>query len=63
MSEQQKVLSNGDKPNAAPAPSQAAKAGAIRPLPWARLASAELHCEENATLRITKGLPIQWDGT
>ena len=32
MSEQQKVLSN-DKPNAAPAPSQAAKAGAIRPLP------------------------------
>jgi len=32
MSERQKVLSN-DKPNAAPAPSQAAKAGAIRPLP------------------------------
>ena len=32
MSEQQKVLSN-DKPNAAPAPSQGAKAGAIRPLP------------------------------
>jgi len=32
MSEQQKVLSN-EKPNAAPAPSQAAKAGAIRPLP------------------------------
>jgi hypothetical protein len=28
-----------------------------------RLASAELHCEENATLRITKGLPIQWDVT
>jgi ATP-dependent Lon protease len=33
MSEQQKVLSNEDKPNAAPAPSHAAKAGAIRPLP------------------------------
>ena len=32
MSEQQKVLSN-EKPNAAPAPSQGAKAGAIRPLP------------------------------
>ena len=32
MSEQQKVLSN-EKPNAAPAPSQPAKAGAIRPLP------------------------------
>ena len=32
MSEQQKVLSN-EKPNAAPTPSQAAKAGAIRPLP------------------------------
>ncbi len=32
MSEQQKVLSN-EKPNAAPAPSQAAKAGASRPLP------------------------------
>jgi hypothetical protein len=28
-----------------------------------RLASTELHCEENATLRITKGLPIQWDVT
>ena len=33
MSEQQKVLSNEQKANAAPAPSQGAKAGAIRPLP------------------------------
>jgi ATP-dependent Lon protease len=33
MSEQQKVLSNEEKPNAAPAPSQGAKALASRPLP------------------------------
>ena len=33
MSEQQKVLSNEEKQNAAPAPSQGAKAGASRPLP------------------------------
>jgi len=33
MSEQQKVLSNEEKQNAAPAPSQGAKAGANRPLP------------------------------
>jgi len=33
MSEQQKVLSNEQKANAAPAPAPGAKAGAIRPLP------------------------------
>jgi ATP-dependent Lon protease len=33
MSEQQKVLSNEEKPNAAPAPAPGAKAGASRPLP------------------------------
>jgi hypothetical protein len=35
----------------------------IRRLPSVRLVSAELHCEKNATLRITKGLPVQWDVT
>jgi len=33
----------------------------IARMPTIRLVTDVLHCEDNATLRITKGLPVEWD--